>query len=76
MEMEINGEASQHDIVLLFALKYRLPEEAIIRYVSIFIPDPVSIGPAGSSTVQRKTSRARLCSLKSAEFTAGRSAAP
>ena len=22
--MEINGEASQHDIVLLFALKYRL----------------------------------------------------
>ena len=24
MEMEINGEASQHDIILLFALKYRL----------------------------------------------------
>lgn len=24
MEMEINGEASQHDIVLPFALKYRL----------------------------------------------------
>ncbi len=49
-------EASQHDIVLLFALKYRTARGGDNRYVSIFIPDPVSIGPAGSSTVQRKTS--------------------
>ncbi len=35
--MKINGEADQHDIVLFFSCNVAVPDEAIIRYVSIFM---------------------------------------
>ena len=74
--MEINGEASQHDIVLLFALKYRLTRggDNPVCFHLHFGP-----GIHRSRRILHRPEKDIPCAAvlaKSAEFTAGRSAAP